>query len=495
MTSSRGAPPQGMPAPAHSSHRSSGGGRHIGNGPPNVVMGFPVHELKAQASQPPSRSSPPVERMSMEQKKQQAKLQLRKQLEKQLLQIPPPKPPPPEMHFIPNANNTEFVYYLGLESVVDLLTQSPNMNKPPPEPFECCQCGTDFTPVWKWQELPDLKAGGLRPAVICEGCVSYNLKKALRVEHTSRLKKAFVSAVHQEQELEAKIAAGTLSPPTVVSPAPQPSMRDIVSSSNFDSREERSLLSRREHHSNNHHDSSLNIRHRSEQVRDHHHSRVREERESSRHRREQQQREREALVQQQEHLAQLASVLQQQGLGIPGIIPPQQQPPAAHSSRSSREDRRSRGGNVFVEDSPSSSSRHQQQDQAAAAAAANANVMAAAMQQLTAANNLMANMSKMTPVQQQAMLLQAQQLLSGLGAGGLPGLGGAAPFLFPFGMMGGQGTQSSSGKANQSNANAAAAAAASLLPGLNMTPEQLQRQFLLDLIPGARGQTSGNWKQ
>lgn len=74
-------------------------------------------------------------------------------MEKTLLQIPPPKPPPPEMHFIPNPSNTEFVYLLGLEYIVDFITKD-NKALPPPEPFRCSQCHTDFTPVWKWEKNP-----------------------------------------------------------------------------------------------------------------------------------------------------------------------------------------------------------------------------------------------------------------------------------------------------------------------------------------------------
>lgn len=98
---------------------------------------------------------------------------LRKQLEKTLLQvsskslgiltfcsnifsdcpkkIPPPKPPPPEMHFIPNPSNTDFVYLLGLETVVDYLTVNKKANAVA-APFRCAQCKIDFTPVWKWEK-------------------------------------------------------------------------------------------------------------------------------------------------------------------------------------------------------------------------------------------------------------------------------------------------------------------------------------------------------
>lgn len=147
-----------------------------------------------------------------------AKLALRKQLEKTLLQIPPPKPPPPEMHFVPNANNQEFICLLGLEKVVDILTNDPNINRPPPEPFECVQCGTDFSPVWKWQDAGRSRLR--KPSVICETCVTSNIKKALKAEHTNRLKTAFVKALQQEQEIEQRMSQAMPSPPPPIGISP-----------------------------------------------------------------------------------------------------------------------------------------------------------------------------------------------------------------------------------------------------------------------------------
>ena len=69
-----------------------------------------------------------------------------------LLQIPPPKPPPPEMHFIPNPANSEFVYLLGLEECVSKILHEDKDPGPQPMPFTCSQCGTDFTPTWKWDK-------------------------------------------------------------------------------------------------------------------------------------------------------------------------------------------------------------------------------------------------------------------------------------------------------------------------------------------------------
>lgn len=42
--------------------------------------------------------------------------------------------------------------------------------------------------------------------VICEQCVTNNVKKGLKAEHTNRLKTAFVKALQQEQEIEQRLA-------------------------------------------------------------------------------------------------------------------------------------------------------------------------------------------------------------------------------------------------------------------------------------------------
>ncbi|XP_058148713.1 transcriptional repressor p66-alpha isoform X2 [Dasypus novemcinctus] len=130
-----------------------------------------------------------------------AKLALRKQLEKTLLEIPPPKPPAPEMNFLPSAANNEFIYLVGLEEVVQNLleTQAGKVSAAvllAREPYLCAQCKTDFTCRWREE-----KSG----AVMCETCVTSNQKKALKAEHTSRLKAAFVRALQQEQEIEQRL--------------------------------------------------------------------------------------------------------------------------------------------------------------------------------------------------------------------------------------------------------------------------------------------------
>ncbi|XP_033837984.1 transcriptional repressor p66 alpha-like isoform X1 [Periophthalmus magnuspinnatus] len=132
-----------------------------------------------------------------------AKLALRKQLEKTLLEIPPPKPPAPEFNFLPSAANNEFIYLVGLEEVVQNLLDTFHRGKTGftsarpivRDPFICTQCKTDFTCRWR----QDKAKGGV---VFCEDCMSSNQKKALKAEHTNRLKAAFVKALQQEQEID-----------------------------------------------------------------------------------------------------------------------------------------------------------------------------------------------------------------------------------------------------------------------------------------------------
>ncbi|XP_077633089.1 transcriptional repressor p66-alpha isoform X2 [Crocuta crocuta] len=157
-----------------------------------------------------------------------AKLALRKQLEKTLLEIPPPKPPAPEMNFLPSAANNEFIYLVGLEEVVQNLleTQAGRMSAAvvlSREPYMCAQCKTDFTCRWREEK------GG---AIMCENCMASNQKKALKVEHTSRLKAAFVKALQQEQEIEQRLLQQGAAPAqakTEPATAPHPALKQASS--------------------------------------------------------------------------------------------------------------------------------------------------------------------------------------------------------------------------------------------------------------------------
>ncbi|XP_063277289.1 transcriptional repressor p66-beta isoform X2 [Prinia subflava] len=151
-----------------------------------------------------------------------AKLALRKQLEKTLLEIPPPKPPAPLLHFLPSAANSEFIYMVGLEEVVQSVIDSQGKSAPAVprvEPFVCAQCRTDFTPHWKQEK------GG---RILCEQCQTSNQKKALKAEHTNRLKNAFVKALQQEQEIEQRLQQQAALSPTAAPAVPSVGKQDGI---------------------------------------------------------------------------------------------------------------------------------------------------------------------------------------------------------------------------------------------------------------------------
>lgn len=140
----------------------------------NSVSITPTASISISQNNSMSRESSRLEdNQTQAQKQAAAKLALRKQLEKTLLQIPPPKPPPPEMHFIPNPSNGEFVYLLGLEHVVDYLTKDKKTTPQPQQPFRCAQCKIDFTPVWKMEK--DKRGGS-------DASKSYDYRAILRIK-------------------------------------------------------------------------------------------------------------------------------------------------------------------------------------------------------------------------------------------------------------------------------------------------------------------------
>jgi hypothetical protein len=220
--------PQQQARPAHSqppqlmrNNQQNNNRAHQHGPPPLVNMGRQPDErfmngnvAQTYRGSPSGPQSAPVDNQTPAQRQAAAKMALRKQLEKTLLQIPPPKPPPPEMNFIPSLASPDFIYLLGLEEAVNYIIDANLISKGQKNadekmicnPFTCVQCSTDFTPVWK-REKPGSKN------VICEQCVTTNQKKALKQEHTNRLKSAFVKALQQEQEIE-RMQAQTVTTPT-----------------------------------------------------------------------------------------------------------------------------------------------------------------------------------------------------------------------------------------------------------------------------------------
>lgn len=143
------------------------------------------------------------------QKRTAAKAAIQRQLEQTLMQLPSK-----QLHlgidFIPNANNIEFVYYVGLEACVDYLTNTKNPLdlQPLEKPLECSTCGTDFTPAWSWK----------RSNAVCESCVSNHVKKSIKNSQASRIKSVLAKAAKQEQEMDQRILAEANNPTSQSSP-------------------------------------------------------------------------------------------------------------------------------------------------------------------------------------------------------------------------------------------------------------------------------------
>ncbi|XP_045407617.1 transcriptional repressor p66-alpha isoform X3 [Lemur catta] len=194
--------------------------------PPASLKGTTATSAQAN-SIPTSVASSVTSTESPASRQAAAKLALRKQLEKTLLEIPPPKPPAPEMNFLPSAANNEFIYLVGLEEVVQNLleTQAGRMTATvvlSREPYMCAQCKTDFTCRWREEK------GG---AIMCENCMTTNQKKALKVEHTSRLKAAFVKALQQEQEIEQRLLQQGTAPSQAKAEStttPHPALKQVI---------------------------------------------------------------------------------------------------------------------------------------------------------------------------------------------------------------------------------------------------------------------------
>lgn len=192
-------------------------------GVPGVGVGVSGVSAVSPSALPGSSSVGSVGTMSDQASSQAAaKLALRKQLEKTLLEIPPPKPPAPLLHFLPSAANSEFIYMVGLEEVVQSVLDSQGKMRGSlsrMEPFFCAQCRTDFTPHWKQE-----KSG----RILCEQCMTSNQKKALKAEHTNRLKNAFVKALQQEQEIEQRLQQQAALSPSAAQTVPSVSKAESM---------------------------------------------------------------------------------------------------------------------------------------------------------------------------------------------------------------------------------------------------------------------------
>ncbi|XGW21832.1 hypothetical protein V3C99_004638 [Haemonchus contortus] len=136
-----------------------------------------------------------------------ARQAFRMQADKQLMQqISAPKTPPTDLFFIPNGSQPDFCYLVGLDLVVQRVLKDKNVYRSVTEgPYECEECGTDFTPSWKaiGTSLSDMH-------LYCEQCVRTAQKRKIRTDHSNVLKKAYNKINSQEKEFEKQIADGKL---------------------------------------------------------------------------------------------------------------------------------------------------------------------------------------------------------------------------------------------------------------------------------------------
>ncbi|KAK5976381.1 Transcriptional repressor p66-alpha [Trichostrongylus colubriformis] len=136
-----------------------------------------------------------------------ARQAFRMQADKQLMQqITAPKAPPTDLFFIPNGSQPDFCYLVGLDLVVQRVLKDKNVYRSVTEgPYECEECGTDFTPSWKaiGTSVSDMH-------LYCEQCVRTAQKRKIRTDHSNVLKKAYNKINSQEKEFEKQIADGKL---------------------------------------------------------------------------------------------------------------------------------------------------------------------------------------------------------------------------------------------------------------------------------------------
>lgn len=104
---------------------------------------------------------------------------------------------------------------LGLDLTVQRVLKDKNVFKRVEvPPYECEECGTDFTPCWKaiGTSENDLH-------LYCEQCVKQAQKRKMKNDHTAVYKKVFQKISEREKELEKQISAGKFDDP-VPPPAP-----------------------------------------------------------------------------------------------------------------------------------------------------------------------------------------------------------------------------------------------------------------------------------
>lgn len=191
-----------------------------------------------------------------------AKLALRKQLEQTLLQIPTPKPTTCDLTYIPGINGwAEFLTSIGLEQAYNTYSDFVNRRLNPELSFNlpniCAQCGTDWSVTW--HEVSCSNENEIEEKIFCDRCRKSSQKKILKQDHSNRLRQAFMKAVQQEKELDAKFQSSASSTTVKQSTTSTSSTTSSSSSSSHNKHSNKNLSTKinssssSKHSSNNHH--------------------------------------------------------------------------------------------------------------------------------------------------------------------------------------------------------------------------------------------------
>jgi hypothetical protein len=234
----------------------------------------PTTATKTSSVTPNTSSSSKSNGVAAEQHLLNAKLALRKQLEQTLLQIPTPKPSTCDLTFIPGVNGwSEFLAYLGLEQALNTYTDIVN-RRPPYEismnlPYACAQCGTDWSVTG--HEMSTNSDPNSDDKILCDRCTKTSQKKLLKQDHSNRLRQAFIKALQQEKELDAKFQqqSSSSSSTTTTTPTP-PTTTSTVKPSSSSHHHHQQQHSKHPHQTNKHSNKPLSTKTSSNHHHHHH---------------------------------------------------------------------------------------------------------------------------------------------------------------------------------------------------------------------------------
>ena len=206
-----------------------------------------------------------------------AKLALRKQLEQTLLQIPTPKPSTCDLTFIPGVNGwSEFLTFLGLEQAFNTHTDIVNRRSPYEillnPPYVCVQCGTDWSVTW--HEMSSNDDTNSDDKILCDRCTKTSQKKLLKQDHSNRLRQAFIKALQQEKELDAKFQQQSSSSPSSITTTMTTTTTTTTTTTSTvkpSSSSQQQQHSKHLHHTNKHSSKLLSTKTSSNHHHHHHH--------------------------------------------------------------------------------------------------------------------------------------------------------------------------------------------------------------------------------